>query len=268
MHYYANGNEFSDTCNTVPEKLKNSIICGDSESVLKRLPDNCIDLVLTSPPYNFNRNYGKYDDDKDWETYFDKLLKIFDECIRVTKYGGRIIVNVQPLYSSYIPTHHIISNHMIKRKLIWRNEILWEKNNYTAKPTSWGSWKSPSSPYLKYTWEFIEVFSKGSLKHGGDSDNIDIDGESFKKWTFGKWSIAPERNMKKYGHPAMFPEELCRRAMLLFSYKNDTILDPFNGAGTVSAVAVKTGRNYIGIDIDQKYCDSAERRIAGMLESF
>ena len=64
--------------------------------------------------------------------YFNKLLRIFKECIRVVKYGGRIIVNVQPLYSDYIPIHHIISDFFMKNKMIWRNEILWKKNNYNA----------------------------------------------------------------------------------------------------------------------------------------
>jgi len=56
---------------------------------------------------------------------------------------------VQPLFSDYIPSHHFISNFFIQKKLIWKGEILWEKNNYNCKYTAWGSWKSPSNPYLK-----------------------------------------------------------------------------------------------------------------------
>ncbi len=162
--YYTADNDFKKESNIVPKKYTNKIICGASETVLKKLPDNCVDLIFTSPPYNFGLEYNGSDDDYAWENYFSKLFAIFDECIRILTYGGRIIVNVQPLFSDYIPTHHIISNYFIKKKLIWKGEILWEKNNYNCKYTSWGSWKSPSSPYLKYTWEFIEIFCKGNLK--------------------------------------------------------------------------------------------------------
>ena len=67
--------------------------------------------------------------------------------------------------------------------------------------------------------------------------------------------IAPERKMKEFGHPAMFPEQLVERVLKLFSYKDDIILDPFNGAGTTTTVACKLGRNYIGIDISEEYCE-------------
>ena len=79
--------------------------------------------------------------------------------------------------------------------------------------------------------------------------------EEFKKWVVAKWSIAPERKMKKYGHPAMFPEELVRRGLKLFSFKNDLILDPFNGVGTTTKVAHTMNRNYLGIDNAKKYCN-------------
>jgi len=228
---------------------------------LKNIPDNSIDLVFTSPPYNFGLDYAQNQDDHYWEDYFLKLFKIFKECIRVTKYGGRIVINVQPLFSDYIPSHHLISNFFIKEKLIWKGEILWEKNNYNCKYTAWGSWKSPSNPYLKYTWEFIEIFCKGELKKTGSNEHMDISADEFKKWVVAKWSIAPERNMKDYGHPAMFPEELVERVFKLFSYKGDIVLDPFNGAGTTTVVAKRLNRKYIGIDISDEYCKVAKKRI-------
>ncbi|MDD4780682.1 MAG: site-specific DNA-methyltransferase [Tissierellia bacterium] len=261
QNFYADSHVFAKENNSVPPEYLNKIICDKSENFLKKLPDNCIDLVITSPPYNFGLAYENHYDANLWDTYFEKLFEIFDECIRVLKYGGRIIVNVQPLFSDYIPTHHIISNHFLQRKMIWKGEIIWEKNNYNCKYTAWGSWKSPSSPYLKYTWEFIEIFCKGDLKKPGNSNNIDISAEEFKQWVVAKWSIAPERKMKEYGHPAMFPEQLVERALKLFSYKNDVILDPFNGAGTSTLVAHKNDRNYIGIDISEEYCKTAEERI-------
>lgn len=262
--FYAKGNNFSKKNNKFPQQYLNAIICDDSEKVLKSLPDNCVDLTFTSPPYNFGLDYENHDDSNYWEKYFDKLFSIFSECIRVTKYGGRIIVNVQPLFSDYIPSHHIISNFFLQNKMLWKGEILWEKNNYNCKYTAWGSWKSPSSPYLKYTWEFLEIFCKGDLAKKGDKDKIDISADEFKQWVVAKWNISPERKMKEYGHPAMFPEQLVERVLKLFSFQGDVILDPFNGVGTTTAVAHRLHRNYLGIDISDEYCNKARQRILNL----
>jgi len=260
-YYYARDNTFSKQNNKIPEQFINKIIAGDSEKILKQFPENCVDLIFTSPPYNFGLEYENHKDGMNWNEYFDKLFAIFKESIRVLKYGGRIVVNVQPLFSDYIPLHHILSNFFIKNKLIWRGEILWDKHNYNCKYTAWGSWKSPSNPYLKYTWEFLEIFCKGDLKHPGAWEMADITGDEFKKWVYARWDIPPEHNMKKYGHPAMFPEPLTERVLKLFSFKGDLILDPFNGVGTTTAVAKKLSRNYIGIDISEEYCKKAEDRV-------
>lgn len=264
MYFYAVDNNFSKKNNNLPIELLDQIVSGDSEVWLKQLPDNCVDLIFTSPPYNFGLDYGEHKDGIDWNQYFDKLFKIFNECIRITKYGGRIVINVQPLYSDFIPIHHIISNFFMKNKMIWRNEILWEKNNYNAKYTAWGSWKSPSNPYLKYTWEYIEVYSKGDLKHPGESSNIDILDSEFKEWVNAKWNIAPERSMKKYNHPAMFPEKLAERVIKLFSFQKDIVVDPFNGSGTTTKVAKKLNRHFIGVDLSPKYVDLALERLKNL----
>jgi DNA modification methylase len=265
LYYYAQNNTFSEKNTELPKRYENLIINDDSESVLKQLPDNCIDLIITSPPYNFGLGYDTSTDGVNWELYFGKLFAVFDECIRVVKFGGRIIINIQPLFSDYIPSHHIISHHFMQKKMIWKGEILWEKNNYNCKYCAWGSWKSPSSPYLKYTWEFLEIFAKGDLKKSGRSEDIDITEDEFKKWVVAKWSVAPERKMDHYDHPAMFPEELVTRALKLFSFEGDVVLDPFNGAGTTCVVAKKTNRKFMGIDISRKYCDMAKKRVTEIL---
>ena len=72
--------------------------------------------------------------------------------------------------------------------------------------------------------------------------------------------MGPERRMKHFDHPAMFPEDLVERCLKLFSYKNDIILDPFNGAGTSTVVAARLGRRYIGIDVSEEYCKTAATR--------
>jgi len=242
----------------------NKIVCADSEAKLKEYPSDFVDILITSPPYNFGLEYKGGDKNKDavyWQDYFDKLNRIWKESYRVLKPGGRFCVNVQPLFSDYMPTHHIISKQLLELGLLWKAEILWEKHNYNCKYTAWGSWKSPSMPYLKYTWEFVEVFCKESHKKEGDADKIDITGDQFKKWVYAKWDIAPESNMKKHDHPAMFPEELVVRLLKLFSYQDDIVLDPFNGVGTTTLVAHKLRRRYIGIDISEQYCKMAEKRL-------
>ncbi|MBI3318957.1 MAG: site-specific DNA-methyltransferase [Candidatus Omnitrophica bacterium] len=243
--------------------MADKIFCGDSELVLKRLPSSSVDIIVTSPPYNFGLAYES-DQNKDalyWKDYFDKLQRVWKECVRVLKPSGRFCVNIQPLFSDYMPSHHVISKQLLELGLIWKAEILWEKHNYNCKYTAWGSWKSPSMPYFKYTWEFIEVFCKESHKKGGERERIDITGDEFKKWVYAKWEIGPEGHMKKYNHPAMFPEELVLRLLKLFSYQGDLVLDPFNGAGTTTLVAHQSGRRYIGIDISKEYCKTAEKRL-------
>lgn len=77
---------------------------------LKQLSDNSIDIILTSPPYNFGIAYQNTNDVNVWDQYFTKLFDIFRECIRILKHSGRIIVNIQPMFSDYMPSHHIVSN--------------------------------------------------------------------------------------------------------------------------------------------------------------
>ncbi|MDI6718744.1 MAG: site-specific DNA-methyltransferase [Methanomicrobiales archaeon] len=241
----------------------NAIVCGDAVTVLSALPGGCVDLIITSPPYNFGHAYAQdpHSDTREWNEYFEKLGAVWTECYRILRPGGRLAVNVQPLFSDYIPTHHILSRQLLDRGFLWKAEILWEKHNYNAKYTAWGSWRSPSMPYLKYTWEFIEVFDKETHKKSGRREDIDITDAEFKEWVIARWSFPPEIRMKHYGHPAMFPEELPRRLMKLFSYRGDIVLDPFNGAGTTTAVARRLGRRFIGIDLSPEYCETALRRL-------
>lgn len=251
--------------NIVPDEFINKIIPGDSEIILKKIPENSIDIIITSPPYNFGMQYDVYNDKISWNEYLEKLYKIFDECIRVLKHGGRFIINIQPNYLGKFPTHHLISTYLYNKGLIWKDEIIWEKYNFSAAKGIYGSWKSPSCPYLKYTWEFIEIYCKESIKHYGDSKNIDISIDEFKNWNVARWIISSEKNMKKYKHPAMFPEKLVERLIKLYSYQNDIILDPFNGVGTTTFVAKKLNRRYIGIELSEDYCKIAEERLNSIL---
>jgi len=116
-------NIFSKKINLVPSKYQNKILCRDSASILKEVPDNCIDLIFTSPPYNFGLEYSSNGDAYLWDNYFSQLFKIFDECIRVLKFGGRFIVNIQPLFSDYVPSHHIVSNYFLDNAMERRDYL-------------------------------------------------------------------------------------------------------------------------------------------------
>ncbi|PIV28320.1 MAG: site-specific DNA-methyltransferase, partial [Candidatus Altarchaeum sp. CG03_land_8_20_14_0_80_32_618] len=107
--------------------LLDRIICGDSEIILRDFPDNCIDIIITSPPYNFGLQYenDKSKDSMYWQDYFEKLNRIWKECCRILKPGGRLCINVQPLFSDYMPTHHIVSKQLLDLGLLWKAEIIW-----------------------------------------------------------------------------------------------------------------------------------------------
>lgn len=244
------------------ERFINQIICGDSLQILKQIPDNSIDIIITSPPYNFNIDYGGFNDKQNWNDYFDFLFNIFNECIRVLKSAGRICINIQPKNSDYMPTHHKISQFFLEKGLIWKDELIWNKNNFAVPPYYYGKWKSALCPMIRYSWEFIEVFCKDTIERQCDVKNIDITKNELQKWTDGRWSIQPAIGMKKtYNHNAMYPEELVVRLLKLYSCKNDIVLDPFNGVGTTTKVAKQLYRQYIGIDISEDYCQKAIQRL-------
>lgn len=123
--FYARGHGFSPRNTEVPADFTNRIICGDSACVLQSLPDNCVDLIFTSPPYNFGLEYQENDDDYYWREYFKKLFAVFDQCIRVLKFGGRIAVNIQPLFSRLYthPPYHQQLLHAEKAALERRNPL-------------------------------------------------------------------------------------------------------------------------------------------------
>ena len=129
--------------------------------------------------------------------------------------------------------------------------------------TAWGSWCSPSNPTLRDGHEYILVFSKGTYKREKKNKKITIQKEQFIEWTKSIWNMKTE-SAKKIGHPAPFPEELPFRLIQLYSYENDIILDPFMGSGTTALSGLKTGRKFVGYEINKDYVKLAKERLSAL----
>jgi DNA modification methylase len=205
-------------------------------------------------------DYNEYNDDVKWDKYFEVLAKVFTEVYRVLKSSGRLGINIMPMITEGIPTNVRIISLMEDIGFKWRQTVIWNKQ-FSGGGTEWGSWKSPSAPYPKQSWEYIEVFYKGDWKKEGKNEDIDITREEFLKYIDSMWTVVPETKMKRYGHPAMFPEELVYRFLKLFTYKGSIILDPFIGVGTTAVISKSLDRNFVGIEISAEYIEIAKERL-------
>lgn len=250
----------------------NKIINLDCLEGIKLLEDDSIDLVVTSPPYNvdlgnnkYNKNpYNLYNDNKDHKEYIEWLGAIFDNIYPKLKEGGRVCINIGDGKNGSVPTHSDIIQFMKKEKYIPLTTIIWNKNTMGNR-TAWGSFCSPSCPSFPTKFEFILVFCKGNrkLQYKGETD---LEKEEFIQWSDCLWSFTPETKMKKIGHPAMFPIELAKRCLKMFSWKDATVLDPFMGAGTTAVACKMYNRNYIGFEISKEYCEIATKRLDELCE--
>lgn len=252
------------------EEVVNKIVCGDCLELMKELPDNCVDLVVTSPPYNIGLEYDGTKDEKFKNEYFDWLVKVGKELLRVTVSGGRLCLNVGNRINTLkgmdesIDTFELFVEY---KKLGWisREIITWVKTrqegnvqNFCGHDTAWGSWMNASNPICRSYSEYIFVYSKDKWKKEpvGISD---ITKKEFMDWSRNVWYFPAET---KRLHPAPFPKELPYRCIKFYSYKNDIILDPFVGSGTTALVAQETGRRFLGFDVSPKYVDMSNQRLA------
>jgi len=243
--------------NDFPAELLNKILNSSSED-MSVLPDNCLQLMITSPPYNVTKDY---DDDLTLKEYLELLKNVFCETYRVLVNGGRACVNVANIgRKPYIPLATHITNIMLKIGFLMRGEIIWNKGAGAGTSMAWGSWQSASNPVLRDVHEYILVFSKGDFKLNSKNKENTISKEQFMEYTKSVWNMNTE-SAKKIGHPAPFPVELPYRLIQLFSFKNDIVLDPFMGSGTTAIASVNSERNYIGFDVSEEYCKLAENRI-------
>ena len=244
----------------------NTIYNEDNIITLNRMDDNFLDLTVTSPPYNVNLGKNKYNknpydlyiDNKDHKEYIEWLKKTFQLVYQKTKSGGRCVINIGDGKNGSVPTHSDIIQMMVNIKWIPMGIILWDKNNVSNR-TSWGSFKSPSSPSFPTPFEYILIFAKESKKLQWNG-KTDLTKEEFINWAFSKWSFNGE-NLKKVGHPAAFPIELPLRIIKMLSWVNSIVYDPYIGSGTTAIACVKTNRYFIGSEISKEYVKLSYERI-------
>jgi len=244
-----------------PKELLDEVLLGDARYILKKFPDNCMHLMVTSPPYNVGK---EYDEDLTLSEYLDFLGEVMGQVHRVLVWGGRVCFNVANLgRKPYLPLHKYIIDLFEEIGFLMRGEIIWYKGDAVAgSSTAWGTWKSAVNPVLRDTHEYLLVFSKGTFerrKTDGKEDTISRD--EFIEFTKSVWNFAPE-SATNVGHPAPFPIELPYRCIQLYTFKGDVVLDPFVGSGTTCLAAAMTNRHYVGIDIDDKYVKLAKNKVS------
>jgi len=237
---------------------------------LNMIPDNSIHLTFTSPPYNTLERSGGYDNNNDnmkYDDYLKWLENVFELVYNKTIDGGRLIINIDATTNrqedndkEYIRAIYPHLYQIMKRiGWLFRTEICWTKSEAVGKKTAWGSYCSPSNLIIRRNHEYILVWSKKKWKLDSD-EKPDITKKEFHEWTLSHWDIRPEtKNLA--GHPAPFSEELAKRVIKLFSFPDQTVLDPFSGTGTTAVVSKRHNRHYNGIDNSEKYCNYARDRL-------
>ncbi len=248
----------------LPPQIENTILTTSAED-MSALPDACVHLMVTSPPYNVTK---EYDADLSLAEYLGLLKRVFTETRRVLVDGGRACINVANLgRRPYIPLSDHISHLMLEIGFEMRGEIIWSKGAGAGVSMAWGSWQSASNPVLRDTHEYILVFSKGSFKRAKSDGKVStISRDDFMEWTKSVWSFYPE-SARKVGHPAPFPIELPYRLIQLYTFGGDVVLDPFMGSGTTALAALKAVRRYVGYEINPEYVRLAETRLTAAREA-
>jgi site-specific DNA-methyltransferase (adenine-specific) len=262
------------------------IINGDCSEVMKTFPESSIDLIVTSPTYGVVIAYDVHDDD----VYFEEYLKFSEnwltQAFRVLKDDGRISINIPYEINRQDKGGRIFfvsEIYQLMKKIGFKFfgiVDLEEDSPHRSKTTAWGSWMSPSSPYiynpkecviLAYKHKHIKKV-KGEPQWKGVPTQIeqedgtfktkvvyqDEDKKEFMELVFGQWKyLNDSRPMTK----ATFSMDIPTKAIKILTYKNDIILDPFAGSGTSLVAAEILGRQWIGIELSPNYCQVAETRV-------
>jgi site-specific DNA-methyltransferase (adenine-specific) len=273
----------------VLENMVNKIHNMDCVKGMKLLPDSCIDLVVTSCPYNVGIEYDTHKDDMPMDEYFKWSRTWLQEVFRLLKDDGRIALNIP--YEINVRDR---GGRIFFVSEFWQimKEIgfgffglvdLEEKSPHRVKTTAWGSWMSASGPYIYNPKEAVILAYKKSHKklNKGESewghkdleyekngvmkvkkDYLQRDKDEFMELVYGQWKyFADTRSLTK----ATFSLDIPMRAIKILTYKGDIVLDPFSGSGTTGLAAKITGRNYIGFELSESYCNIANSRIYSYL---
>lgn len=247
-------------------KTTHKIIIGDSRWI-KEVPDESVHLIITSPPYWQLKDYGNgkqigFNDT--YEEYINNLNLVWNECHRILHKGCRLCINIGDQFarSVYYGRYKVIP---IRTEIIkfcesagfdYMGAIIWQKVttcHTTGGATVMGSFPYPRSGILKLDYEFILLFKKY-----GNPPNVSkeikeqskLTHEEWNQYFTGHWNFPGEKQDK---HLAMFPEELPKRLIKMFSFVSDTVLDPFLGSGTTSLAAKNLKRNSIGYEINEDF---------------
>ena len=250
------------------------IIIGDSR-YMTEVRDESIHLIITSPPYWQLKDYGNGEQigfDDSYEDYINNLNIVWNQCRRVLKKGCRLCVNIGDQFarSVYYGRYKVIP---IRTEIIkfcetigfdYMGAIIWQKVttcNTTGGATIMGSFPYPRNGILKIDYEFILIFKKHGTAPKVNKEIKEKSRMTIEEWNqffTGHWNIPGEKQDK---HLAMFPEEVPSRLIKMFSFVNDTALDPFLGSGTTSLAARKLERNSIGYEINPDFLPMIKEKL-------
>ena len=267
---------------------RDKIICGDALDKLTTLDAKSVQCCVTSPPYWLCRTYdndGQLGQEDTIEEFIDKLADVFDEVWRVLKDDGVLWVNLGDKYvdKDLLGMPWMFALEMKKRGWILRNDIIWHKPDsfpmplkdrcaschehifmFTKRKTYQYDVESIMEP-LKHPNDVSTSGGIGGIKHSSRGENGAYSGKAYDATKLkGKirrdvWTIATSRS--KDSHFAVFPEKIPELCIKATTQMNDIVLDPFNGSGTTGVVAVKLGRKYIGIEINEEYASISRERL-------
>jgi len=242
---------------------------------MSELGDNSIHLVITSPPYWQLKDYGSKDQigfHDSYENYINNLNLVWKECYRVIHPGCRLCVNIGDQFARavYYGRYKVIP---IREEIIkfcenigfdYMGAVIWQKvttSNTTGGGVQMGSYPFPRNGILKLDYEFILIFKKLGDAPKPTKEQKELSRMTAEEWNLffaGHWNFAGVRQNK---HLAMFPEELPRRLIKMFSFVNDTVLDPFTGSGTTNLVAKNLDRNSIGYEINPEFVSVIKQKL-------
>jgi modification methylase len=256
-----------------PVDIGEPLRCADARAL--DLPDGCVALVVTSPPYFAGKEYeaalGEGAIPASYLDYLGMLRDVFAECRRVLEPGGRMAVNVanlgrKPYRSLSADVIRILQDDL---GLLLRGEVIWQKAEGASGNCAWGSFRSPANPVLRDVTERVVIACKGRFDRARPAARRGAEGlphhstltnDEFLDATLDLWRI-PAESARRVGHPAPFPVELPLRLIELYTYAGDLVLDPFLGSGSAAVAAVRAGRRYAGYDIDPDYVAIARARV-------